>query len=89
MDAIDSMFGVHPACAKSFGESLVTSSITAKVDTTTLSMTMRFASRAGSRDVALAKTGPRRRPWKPAWPDGVAVSYDRLDKMLASAGSRK
>ena len=60
------------------GESLVTSSITAKGDTTTLTMTMRFASRA-ERDAAL-ETGMA---------DGVAVSYDRLDEMLASTGSRR
>ncbi|HEV2842729.1 MAG TPA: SRPBCC family protein [Chthoniobacterales bacterium] len=60
------------------GESLVTSSITAKGDTTTLTMTMLFASRA-ERDAAL-ETGMA---------DGVAVSYDRLDEILASAGSRK
>ena len=60
------------------GESLVTSSITAKGDTTTLTMTMRFASRA-ERDAAL-ETGMA---------DGVAVGYDRLDEMLASTASRK
>ena len=60
------------------GESLVTSSITAKGDSTTLTMTMRFASRA-ERDAAL-ETGMA---------DGVAISYDRLDEMLTSAGSRK
>ncbi len=56
------------------GESLVTSSITAKGDTTTLTMTMRFASRA-ERDAAL-ETGMA---------DGVAVGYDRLDQIQASA----
>jgi uncharacterized protein YndB with AHSA1/START domain len=60
------------------GESLVTSSITAKGETTTLTMTMRFASRA-ERDGAL-ETGMA---------DGVAVGYDRLDEVLASAASRK
>ena len=60
------------------GESLVTSSMTAKGDTTTLTMTMRFASRA-ERDAAL-ETGMA---------DGVAVGYDRLDDILASAASRK
>jgi uncharacterized protein YndB with AHSA1/START domain len=60
------------------GESLVTSSITAKGDTTTLTMTMRFASRA-ERDAAL-ETGMA---------DGVAVGYDRLDAILASTASRK
>jgi uncharacterized protein YndB with AHSA1/START domain len=60
------------------GESLVTSSITAKGDTTTLTMTMRFASRA-ERDGAL-ETGMA---------DGVAVGYDRLDEILASAASQK
>jgi uncharacterized protein YndB with AHSA1/START domain len=60
------------------GESLVTSSITAKGDTTTLTMTMRFASRA-ERDAAL-KTGMA---------DGVAIGYDRLDEILASTASRK
>ena len=60
------------------GESLVTSSITAKGDTTTLTMTMRFSSRA-ERDGAL-ETGMA---------DGVAVGYDRLDEILASAASRK
>ncbi len=60
------------------GESLVTSSITAKGDTTTLTMTMRFASRV-ERDAAL-ETGMA---------DGVTVGYDRLDEMLASTGSRK
>ena len=60
------------------GESLVTSSIIAKGDTTTLTMTMRFASRA-ERDAAL-ETGMA---------DGVAVGYDRLDELRASAASRK
>jgi uncharacterized protein YndB with AHSA1/START domain len=60
------------------GESLVTSSITAEGDTTTLTMTMRFASRA-ERDAAL-ETGMA---------DGVAVGYDRLDEILASAASPK
>jgi len=60
------------------GESLVTSSITAKGDTTTLTMTMRFASRA-ERDAAL-ETGMA---------DGVAVGYDRLDAILASAVAQK
>lgn len=60
------------------GESLVTSSITAKGDTTTLTMTMRFASRV-ERDGAL-ETGMA---------DGVAVGYDRLDEILASAATRK
>ena len=60
------------------GESLVTSSITAKGDTTTLTMTMRFASRA-ERDAAL-ETGMA---------DGVAVGCDRLDAILASTASRK
>lgn len=60
------------------GESLVTSSITAKGDTTILTMTMRFASRA-ERDAAL-ETGMA---------DGVAVSYDRLDEILVPAASRK
>jgi uncharacterized protein YndB with AHSA1/START domain len=60
------------------GESLVTSSITAKGDTSTLTMTMRFASRA-ERDAAL-ETGMA---------DGVAVGYDRLDAILASTGSVK
>jgi activator of Hsp90 ATPase-like protein len=60
------------------GESLVTSSITAKDDTTTLTMTMRFSTRA-ERDGAL-ETGMA---------DGVAVGYDRLDAILASAASRK
>jgi uncharacterized protein YndB with AHSA1/START domain len=60
------------------GESLVTSSIAAKGDTSTLTMTMRFASRA-ERDAAL-ETGMA---------DGVAVGYDRLDEILASAGSGK
>ena len=60
------------------GESLVTSSITAKGDTSTLTMTMRFASRA-ERDAAL-ETGMA---------DGVSVGYDRLDEILASAASRK
>ena len=60
------------------GESLVTSSITAKGDTTTLTMTMRFASRA-ERDAAL-ETGMA---------DGVGVSYDRLEAVLASPASRK
>jgi uncharacterized protein YndB with AHSA1/START domain len=60
------------------GESLVTSSITAKGDATTLTMTQRFASRA-ERDAAL-ETGMA---------DGVAVGYERLDEMLASTGSRK
>jgi uncharacterized protein YndB with AHSA1/START domain len=55
------------------GESLVTSSITTKGDTTTLTMTMRFATRA-ERDGAL-ETGMA---------DGVAVGYDRLDAILAS-----
>jgi uncharacterized protein YndB with AHSA1/START domain len=60
------------------GESLVTSSITAQGDTTTLTMTMRFASRA-ERDGAL-ETGMA---------DGVAIGYDRLDAILAAAGPRK
>lgn len=60
------------------GESLVTSSITAKGDSTTLTMTMRFTSRA-ERDAAL-ETGMA---------DGVAVGYDRLDEILASTASRK
>ena len=60
------------------GQSLVTSSITVNGNTTTLTMTMRFASRA-ERDAAL-ETGMA---------DGVAVGYDRLDEMLASTGSRK
>jgi uncharacterized protein YndB with AHSA1/START domain len=60
------------------GESLVTSSISAQGDTITLTMTMRFASRA-ERDGAL-ETGMA---------DGVAVGYDRLDAILASAGSVK
>ena len=60
------------------GESLVTSSITAKGDTTTLTMTMRFASRA-ERDAAL-ETGMA---------DGVAISYDRLEEMLGSTASVK
>jgi len=60
------------------GESLVTSSITAKGETATLIMTMRFDSRA-ERAAAL-ETGMA---------DGVAVGYDRLDEMLASTGSRK
>ena len=60
------------------GESLVTSSITAKGETTTLTMTMRFASRA-ERDAAL-ETGMA---------DGVAVSYDRLEETLASTASVK
>ena len=60
------------------GESLVTSSITAAGDTTTLTMTMRFASRA-ERDAAL-ETGMA---------DGVAVGYDRLDEILAFTASVK
>jgi uncharacterized protein YndB with AHSA1/START domain len=60
------------------GESIVTSSITAKGDTTTLTMAMRFASRA-ERDAAL-ETGMA---------DGVAIGYDRLDTILASTASRK
>jgi uncharacterized protein YndB with AHSA1/START domain len=60
------------------GESLVTSSITAKDDPTTLTMTMRFASRA-ERAAAL-ETGMAH---------GVAVGYDRLDAILASAVSQK
>ena len=59
------------------GESLVTSSITAKGDTTTLSMTMRFNSRA-ERDAAV-ETGMA---------DGVAISYDRLEETLLSASRR-
>ena len=59
------------------GESLVTSSITAKGDNTTLTMTMRFAYRA-ERDAAL-ETGMA---------DGVAISYDRLDETLAPTGTR-
>jgi uncharacterized protein YndB with AHSA1/START domain len=55
------------------GESLVTSSITGKGDTATLTMTMRFASRV-ERDGAL-ETGMA---------DGVAAGYDRLDEILAS-----
>jgi len=51
---------------------------TAKGDTTTLTMTMRFASRA-ERDAAL-ETGMA---------DGVAIGYDRLDEILASSASRK
>jgi hypothetical protein len=56
----------------------VTSNITAKGDTTMLTMTMRFASRA-ERDAAL-ETGMA---------DGAAVGYDRLDAILASTASRK
>jgi uncharacterized protein YndB with AHSA1/START domain len=59
-------------------ESLVISSITAKGDTTTLTMTNRFASRA-ERDAAF-ETGMA---------DGVAVSYDRLDAMFASTSGRE
>jgi uncharacterized protein YndB with AHSA1/START domain len=68
---------VHTECFGE-GESLVTSSITAKGNTTTLTMTMRFATRA-ERDGAL-ETGMA---------DGVAVGYDRLDEILsAKAGSK-
>jgi len=63
---------------ENFGKSLVTSSITAKGDTTTLTMTMRFDSR-DARDRALES----------GMADGVAVGYDRLDEMLASAKSPK
>ena len=59
------------------GESLVTSSITTKGKTTTLTMTMRFASRT-ERDAALES----------GMADGVAIGYDRLDEMLAAEGSQ-
>lgn len=59
------------------GESLVTSSITAIGETTTLTMTMRFASRA-ERDAAV-ETGMA---------GGVAVSYNRLEETLAATASR-
>ncbi len=55
------------------GESLVTSRITTEGHRTRLTMTMRFDSR-GERDAAL-ETGMA---------DGVAIGYDRLEKMLVS-----
>lgn len=58
------------------GESLVTSSLTNKGDITTLTMTMRFDSRA-ARDGALES----------GMADGVATSYERLDEVLASRTS--
>jgi uncharacterized protein YndB with AHSA1/START domain len=59
------------------GESLVTSSLVATGDTTKLSMTMRFNTRA-ERDHAL-ETGMA---------DGVAVSYERLDNILTELSER-
>jgi hypothetical protein len=60
----DSMFGVHPL-TQSSGESLSLRAsppkATAPRRPMTMTMTMRPVSRAGSRVVALAKTGPRRR----------------------------
>ncbi|MBA3832594.1 MAG: SRPBCC family protein [Chthoniobacterales bacterium] len=58
------------------GESLVTSALTNKGGTTTLTMTMCFESRE-ARDGALES----------GMADGVATSYDRLEEMLASGNS--
>ena len=53
------------------GESLVTSSLTRKGESTTLTMTMRFDSKA-ERDNALES----------GMADGVATSYDRLEEVM-------
>ncbi len=55
------------------GEALVTSRLTSKGKTTTLTMTMRFDSRE-ARDGALES----------GMADGVATSYDRLEEILAA-----
>jgi len=61
------------------GESLVISSLASEGDTTTLTMTMRFNSRA-ERDQTL-ETGMA---------DGVAASYDRLDDIVsATVGAKR
>ena len=59
-------------------ESLVTSSLTSKGETTTLTMTMRFES-AEARDQALES----------GMTDGVATSYNRLEEILTPEKSKR